>query len=130
VSDYRIDVQGGQYRLEFEHEGIVPLAMAPSALEEELGAGRWLVLVFAVWSSPDRAAIDLLVEHRDQLRSDLHVGVRPFDSHAELDGWCPTVDERHRSPLWLLLVDGQLEDSRTGAIEAGELLAWLGSEQC
>jgi hypothetical protein len=125
VSSFKIEARGGQYSIEFESSDLAGLDMAPDRLEPALARGRWLVLVFAVWSSPDRQAIEQLVADRAELPSDLRVGVRPFDSHDELQSWCPAATEKFGSPIWLLLEDGQLIAERTGWVGSGELSRWI-----
>lgn len=103
----------------------VPLPVAPAELDTILRSGRWLILCFAVWSGPDRAAIDtaLAVGRRSPR---FLVGVRPFDSFAEFASWCPQLRETPRSPIWLVLHDGRLTGSLVGGANETDILKLLG----
>jgi hypothetical protein len=94
-------------------DDVTALAMAPAEMETVLRSGRWVVLGFAVWSGPDRAAIDVAIGAAGQL-STARVAVRPFDDFAEFAAWCPGTPETTRSPVWLVLLDGVLIGARSG----------------
>ena len=128
MSAFEIEARDGRYSIRFdEATDIVGLTMAPSELEPALAHGQWLVLVFAVWSTPDRAAIEDLVASCADAGPGWRIGVRPFDAHDELQSWCPEASERHGSPLWLVLKGGRLVAERVGVLGSGELGPWLSS---
>jgi hypothetical protein len=102
-----------------------PLEMAPDKLEPELTAGKWLILAFAVWSGPDHAAIRSAVEVGREER--IRVGIRPFDEFSEFAAWCPDVHTGTRSPVWLLLQDGQVVRSAAGLLSKERVSSLLRS---
>lgn len=90
------------------------LQMAPDDLEPELQAGRWLVLVTAVWSAADLEAVPLAIEFADRHR-DVHVGIRPLDDFDEMRTWLPGMfPTRPRTPIWVFMVDGAVENILEG----------------
>jgi len=106
---------------------IYSLPMAPSELEPILCRNLWLILVVAVWSGPDLAAMETASSVGKKLRGAVHVGLRPFDSHREITPWCPGVAEQHASPIWLILKDGRLLAERAGIRESAAIENWLRS---
>jgi hypothetical protein len=95
---------------------IVALTMAPDELEPELRYGSWILLAFAIWSGPDRIAVGDAISLAKALAGGVRLGIRPFDDHAEFSRWCPQVNEKHASPIWLVLRDGLLIRERVGVI--------------
>jgi len=100
------------------------LRMAPAETETLLRSGRWLVLGFAVWSGPDREAIEVAISASKRLGS-ARVAVRPFDDHAEFAVWCPGAPQTTRSPIWLLLRDGEFVASRIGTAAVDEIVSFV-----
>ncbi|HTS72150.1 MAG TPA: hypothetical protein VMG74_00390 [Gaiellaceae bacterium] len=100
-------------------------AMAPDRLEEILQRGSWLVLAFAVWSGPDLEAVTTAVAVARE-RTNLKVGIRPFDDFAEFDKWCPTEEQTTRSPIWLLLSDGQVVRRLVGSASIDDVVGFVG----
>ena len=103
------------------------LQTAPDAREPMLAEGTWLVLGFAVWSVPDRQAIDVALSAAQAFRGNLLLGVRPFDDHAEFETWSE-AQERAGSPVWLLLRAGTLLSERMGQISVDDLVGWIARE--
>lgn len=104
---------------------VTALEMAPERLEAKLADGVWLVLGFAVWSGPDRAAIDALCDLGSALPQQAELGVRPFEDHREFDPWCPLQPPTTGSPIWLVLQDGQMVAQRQGMLARDDLAAWM-----
>src|SRR5438876_866947 len=88
--------------------------MAPSEIEPELREGDWLVLVAAVWSGPDIAAISTALSAVKESGGRVKLGIRPFDKYEEVSEWCPDVTDTHPTPLWLILRDGRLSGVEHG----------------
>jgi hypothetical protein len=107
------------------HAYVLPLKMAPVKREPVLDRGTWLILLFAVWSAPDREQIATLMEIDQQLTKDLQFGVRPFDDRLEFRSWCPTLSDEWGSPIWLLLRDGEVAGKLVGTREKPELEHWI-----
>lgn len=99
------------------------LRQAPASRETQLDRGTWLLLAFAIWSGPDRTAIDVALEVVKGFHGQVNLGVRPFDDHAEFKTW-GRVAERYGSPIWLLLSDGALLAERVGLLQADDLSNW------
>src|SRR6266487_3739751 len=114
---YRIEPTDGHFaiRLQGEPENCHALTMAPSDREEELNHGLWLVVVFAVWSGPDRKAIDTALEIGHELGDKVQIGIRPFDRKEELQAWCPEGKIQWVSPIWLVLKDGKSVNEMFGS---------------
>jgi len=114
---------GGSYKLVFEDEPAYckALVMSPLAKESELTQGLWLVLLFAVWSVPDRSNIGVALSVVKEFNGKVFLGVRPFDNHDEIKKWCPEVKEKYGSPIWLVMKNGKLLKERTGLYSKEEL---------
>lgn len=104
---------------------VTALEMGPERLEAKLADGAWLVLGFAVWSGPDRAAIDALCDLGSTLSEQVALGVRPFEDHREFDRWCPLRPATTGSPIWLVLQDGHMVAQRQGTLARDDLAAWV-----
>lgn len=109
------------------HAHILPLKMAPMKREPLLDSGTWLILLFAVWSAPDREQIATLMELDQQLLKGLQFGVRPFDDRVEFGSWCPALSDEWGSPIWLLLRDGEVAGKLVGIREKPALEDWIKS---
>jgi uncharacterized protein (TIGR02996 family) len=96
------------------------LPMSPQQLEPQLATGRWLVIAWAIWSAPDRAAISQALTPRWSLR----VALRPFDDFAEFKTWCDLPDNT-LSPLWLRLDNGKLTRYHARVNSPDELAEFL-----
>lgn len=126
---------------------VTGLRMAPDSLEKELRYGEWLILVFAIWDSKDRPAIDIACQIASSLKS-TRVAVRPFESPLEFASWAPelaghrialsvsesTGDEGTKvsivsagddHPLWLLFRDGRLARAAIGIRTLDRLRGFL-----
>jgi uncharacterized protein (TIGR02996 family) len=101
------------------------LRSSPLRMESFLLRGRWLILCWAVWSGPDRTAVHLLGTFHRTRKLPGDVAVRAFDEHAEFSTWC-TVQERFRSPIWLVFKDGELIDEVVGLEPVMHLSASVG----
>jgi hypothetical protein len=104
---------------------VIELEMAPGRLETRLTSGDWLVLAFAVWSGPDREAVDLLCDLASAVPQDVALGVRPFLDHHEFDLWCPLRPATCGSPIWIVLRNGNSVAQRHGMFERDDVAAWL-----
>ncbi len=101
------------------------LDAAPSEREPALDAGWWLVVAFAAWSMPDIAAIQTALDVAKHFGGTLQLGLRPFDHPEEHDAWCLGLEEDERSPLWLLLRDGQVRMKRQGILTVDALIGMI-----
>jgi uncharacterized protein (TIGR02996 family) len=113
-------------RLDFGDRG-PPILMdllrpAAESAEPFLLRGRWLVLCHAIWSSPDRETLHRLVALHRMRRLPVGVAVRPFDAFEEFETWC-AVRETSRSPIWLILEDGELVETVIGVQPPSEFRA-------
>jgi hypothetical protein len=99
--------------------------MAPVEREPELNSGLWLVLVFAVWSGPDRTAVDTALSVAKEFRGEVRLGIRPFDKAEEALAWCPELKLRRTSPIWLILNNGKLERATFGPQTVEQLRAMI-----
>jgi hypothetical protein len=97
----------------------------PSELRQELDRGLWLVLLFAVWSGPDREAVQTALSVVKQFDGKVQLGLRPFDRHEEITALWPDVKERFGSPIWLVLRDGELLEQHVGAFGRRAVTDWL-----
>jgi len=115
---------GNRYEVVLEDapENCVSLVMKPDVREDYLNRGVWLVLLFGVWSTPDRAAIDLAVSLACDLQGCASVGIRPFDDPSEAAAWLPELPTTYGSPIWIVLKDGRLKDDLIGLHDKQELL--------
>ncbi len=90
-----------------------PLAVLPAhpaALETELFSGRWVVLSSAVWSGPDRLAVEVAARLGARLQGQVLMAVRLFSDDCEHQTWCRGIDvdrDIHgMSPIWLFMKEG------------------------
>ena len=102
------------------------LSAAPAAREHELNTGNWLVIAFAVWSTPDNLAIQIALDVAKHFGGKLNLGLRPFDDAEELGAWCPGLEYGGQSPLWVLLRDGEVYMKRSGILAVDELIEIIG----
>ena len=102
------------------------LGAAPSAREPELNTGNWLVMAFAVWSTPDNLAIQAALDVAKRFGGKLNLGLRPFDDSEELGAWCPDIEDDGQSPLWVLLRDGEVCMKCSGILTVDELVELIG----
>lgn len=91
--------------------------MAPSEMEPELKEGVWLVLVAAVWSGPDRMAIQQALTAVKEFGGKLKLGIRLFDEDSETTQWFPDLPQAYASPVWLFLRDGRLVEKHFGSLD-------------
>ena len=124
---YKILKNGEVFSVEFESEPdyCSALNMKPESIEEKLKRERWLILLFGVWSSPDRAAIDLALEFAKKYEGRFNLGVRPFNDFSENSNWCPELSGEYGSPIWLYYENGILKRKWIGAYDFVELEAKL-----
>jgi len=111
--------------LEGEPHNCHALAMAPSERETALNQGDWLVLVFAVWSGPDRNQITTAMEVAREVGGTIQVGIRPFDNKEELRAWCPEAKIDWMSPIWLVIREGKLINEMCGPQSREKIVATL-----
>jgi uncharacterized protein (TIGR02996 family) len=104
-------------RWSYPEERVEFLRQASDALEPYIAVGRWLVLAWAVWSGPDRRAVQEAIAFADRYyplpAGECNVAIRPFDAEDEFRTWCP-VEVPSASPHWLLLDAGRLVEDRIG----------------
>jgi hypothetical protein len=67
---YEIQLKDGLYKLYFygEPRYCQALEIKPLFLEDFLGKGYWLILLFAVWSIPDRKSINVALNFAKNIR--------------------------------------------------------------
>jgi hypothetical protein len=111
--------------LKGEPEYCKALPATPSQLPRELSRGLWLVLLFAVWSGPDRSAVPVALSAVKQFDGKVQLGLRPFDRHEEITTRWPKVKEPFGSPIWLILRDGELLEEHVGAFSRSVVSGWL-----
>lgn len=70
-----------------EPEYIVPLAIAPSAIEECLKQGKWLIVNMSVWNANDITAGHRAIEVVKKYKGAIRLGLRPFDEPRENTKW-------------------------------------------
>jgi hypothetical protein len=84
------------------------LKMAPGVMEPQLGSGIWLVVTFPVWSGSARYSIHAAIACTKQYAGRFNLGIRPFDSHDEINKWWPTTELPAESKIFVTEVnDGQ-----------------------
>jgi hypothetical protein len=120
---------GGNYRVVLSQEPTYchGLQAAPARIESALKEGLWLIVLIAVWSSPDLEAMQVALSVVKAMNGRVQLGLRPFDAHQEVLHWCPNVKERYASPIWLLLRDGALLDEMAGLRNEERILQWIES---
>ncbi len=121
------------------------LQMAPTTMESELNTGVWLVVAFPVWSTPARYAVQAAFDRARDNAGKFELGVRPFESHTEIDAWWPSREvqpaagylltvkdhgpgrearitaDHSRIPTWLVLRDGEVMYQGVGPRSRDEL---------
>jgi hypothetical protein len=134
-----------------EPEYIVPLQIAPPALEDHLQRGKWLVIGMSVWSIHDRQSGLRAVDLVTRLGGVVKLGLRPVDYHEENAAWVPDyepgeqteilVAERagarevtirqksEASPIWVAIAEGTIVRVTKGRLTDAEI-AQLLSELC
>jgi len=83
------------------------------------------VLVFAVWSVPDREAVQTALSAVKSFGGSVQLGLRAFDRHEEVEALWPHVKESYGSPIWLILRDGKLLEEHVGAFSRRVVTDWL-----
>jgi|GEM_PF-3027285 len=134
-----------QLVLSDEPSYVISLPTAPSALENCLKQGNWLVVSMALWSIHDlkagRRAIDWAQRHRREFR----LAMRLFDYPEEFLTWLPDAldhaqqssnisvteedDKRHlliqqnphSSPIWAIFRSGKTERIAFGRLTIPEI---------
>ncbi|MBI3649417.1 MAG: hypothetical protein HY231_00020 [Acidobacteria bacterium] len=117
----------GSYQVVFEDEPNYcrALAMAPTEMEPELEKEVWLILLFAIWSVPDRTSIEEALSAAKKLNGRFNLGVRPFDNHKENKGWCKQIKEQWGSPIWLVIRKGTLVEEIVGLRNRSQIIDLL-----
>jgi|SRR5687768_5113997 len=110
-----------EIRVENEPEFCRALPMRPQEMETELHVGFWLVLLIAVWSVPDRTAIQQALDAVKPYEGAVKLGIRPFDKHEEISGWISGVKERWASPILLMLHNGRVLDEKVGVLKQEDI---------
>lgn len=96
---------------------------APSVHDPELRAGQWLVMAFAAWSMPDINAVQAALDAIKHFGGRLSLGLWPFDDTEELRASCPGLKGEEKSPVWVLLSDGQVRFKHQGALTTEALVS-------
>lgn len=99
--------------------------MSPEHREPVFDHGRWLILVYAVWSRPDIESIPTAVEGVRKLGLDIQLGIRPFADYNEMYKWYPEYDGSAESPYWMYVKDGTLLEVRNGRMSEDELATFI-----
>jgi uncharacterized protein (TIGR02996 family) len=100
------------------------LRQAPTSLEPDLSRHEWLILVWSIWSGPDRLTVQQfgrVLQSPVQIDG-LRFALRPIDETDEFQTWCPQALE-YASPVWIRLVDGKYELHHVGLTPPDPLLA-------
>ena len=130
---------------------IVPLPIAPIALEAFLKEGRWLVIGMSVWSVHDRRAGHRAMELVKRHGGAVKLGLRPVNYQSENAAWIPdyqpaeeteilvadhdgkrevTIRQRSdTSPIWVTILEGTVVRVRKGRLTDAAIDA-LFSELC
>jgi hypothetical protein len=130
---------------------IVPLSIAPPALEDHLKTGMWLVVGMSVWSVHDFKAGRRAIKLVKQLGGAVNLGLRPVDCPEENATWVPyyrageqtemlvadrdgarevTIRQKSdASPVWVTFADGTVVRVVKGRLEDMHVAALL-SELC
>ena len=95
--------------------------MAAKELEPELRTGDWLVLVFALWSTPDVASIFDAIDAVPKIHTSVKLGVRPMVEIEETAVWCPGNVISPRTPVWLVFRAGKLCGQVDGRLTVNEV---------
>jgi len=132
-------IDGDKWELLFSDEPsyIHALKMAPDSIESELKSGLWLIVVFPVWSGPDRHSVRAALACAKDYAGKFQLGVRPCDYHEEIYKWWPGGEAPSRSdpvltvlggprrnvhissdhsssPIWLVMRDGRVVYQEAG----------------
>lgn len=121
AQSFAVRCVGGRHVVEIlaAHSRVRALEMAPGAREAFLDSGRWLLLVFPVWSAPDHLQVRLLIELAEAAPPELQFGVRPFNDHREIEPWLGALPPSvRRTPIGVLLDDGCLRGALGGISQA------------
>lgn len=125
---YRVTTaEHGRFAIEFEGEPAYchALEQAPKAMEGKLANGKWVVLLFPVWSGPDRLSITTALDVAKFYSGRLQVGVRPVDDYSENEQWCSGLAGVYNTPIWLMIQNGTVQEIRTGQHSIDSLKFWL-----
>jgi hypothetical protein len=134
-----------RFVLRDEPDFIVPLEIAPPALENFLSSGKWLVVGVSVWSSHDMKAAGQAMRLIKAFHGFVKLGLRPVDNPNENLPWIPRLvtiapdsvevsarwddgacsikiqSNTSASPVWVSLSDGELIDLRHGLLDRVEI---------
>ncbi|MCO7223562.1 hypothetical protein [Pleionea sp. CnH1-48] len=123
---YDVKRKDDMYHVELfdEPKNCRALEMSPSTLEGFLCEGVWLVLLFAVWSTPDRKEIEMAL--RFAKNKGINLGIRPFEDFDENSNWCPELTGQFGSPIWLLYDNGNLKNRKVGLCSESDLKDLVG----
>ena len=116
-----------EIRVENEPEFCRALPMRPQEMETELHVGFWLVLLIAVWSVPDRTAIQQALDAVKPYGGVVKLGIGPFDKHVEISRWIIGVKEKWGSPVWLMLHNGRVLDEKVGLLKQEDITRMIQS---
>ncbi len=113
----------GRYAVSFSHAPAWAHVLAGHKLsaEPELRSGTWLVVVFAVWSSPDISCVYDALKGLSRHAPRVQLGVRPFERYEEAREFSSGLAPVGPSPLWLFLVDGNVTHYEHGPRSAQEV---------
>ena len=129
-------------------KNIIGLRSSPCELESKLHNGVWLVLVFAVWDSNDRPAIDIAYTLASNA-IDFQVAVRPFELREEFKSWAPefsSVSDTMKvtegngeikltshskdHPIWLAIRGGEIIGTLTGIRSESKIKQFVNAHIC
>lgn len=91
------------------------------SVEPKLKTGTWLVVVFAVWSSPDINSVHEAVEGLRRHGGSVQLGVRPFERYEEIGECNGGRVPLGPTPLWVMVVDGRVIRTEWGSRNAQEV---------
>lgn len=114
---FRLSSDNGTFSLSVLPEfNVRPLRMAPPALEDFLTLGRWVIVVFAVWGTPDLKQLSKFIHMAQQASTcSCKFAARPFDDYGEIATWCPgVVLPKFHSPVWLSIQEGRVHGRIVG----------------
>jgi hypothetical protein len=92
-----------------EPDYIVPLQIAPAALEDHLRHGKWLVVGMSVWSVHDRQAGLRAVKLVKRIEGVVKLGLRPVSFPEENVAWVPDYQPSEQSEILMADGDGKRE---------------------
>lgn len=127
--EYTIVKSGSRYKLTLigDHPQVHVVEMKPVGLEPLLRQNCWLVLLVAVWSGPDRKALELILDPTVAWPTWINIAVRLFDEEGEASTWCPTITTVTSSPIWVFMKGGRPLGHLVGIRTAKQLCRWLES---